>query len=124
MTPPVCNAHGVYQPHESLTLACDRRGWRGMPTAELELAFLGTHWIYSVAFPLLQGDSWGRCEPLTDSREGAPYARRAHSREAAIEAACASLRKDLSARAQQPGDARRIVQGLDTLRPVQMERAL
>lgn len=124
MTALRCNAHGVYEPHEVLNLPADRKGWRGMDTAEIELAFLGTHWIYSVSFQLMQGDSWGRCEPLSDTMDGSPYARRAHSREAAIAAACARLRADLSDRASQPGDARRIIQWVETLRPIQMELAL
>lgn len=111
-----CNEHGVYAPDEVLALQREVKGWRGMPTAEIELRNLGGHWIWSASFQLMQGDHLGSCEPLVDREP-----RRAADRHAALYCAKAQLLQRLSERAKEPGDARRIMIWLDGLERAQGE---
>ncbi|WP_447724674.1 hypothetical protein [Sphingomonas koreensis] len=110
------NAHGIYEPTENLALPRDVKGWRGCNTADIDLANLGTHWIWSTGFQLMNGDCWGSAGPLwNDERHSAP------TRDAAIDAASADLRARLVSRSDEYADVRRIMAWLDRLQPVQME---
>lgn len=109
-----CNAHGVYEADETLTLPRDVKGWRGCPTAEIELRCLGDYWIWSICFQLMGGDHAGSAQPLCDHER---Y--RAPDRLAALYCARAELAKRLEERAKEPGDARRIMVWLDSLNPAQ-----
>lgn len=114
MGEPSCNQHGVYEAQERLVLARDTKGWRGLPTAEIEMCQLPEGWLWATSFQLMQGDCCGSASPLSLN-----HGRLAPSREVAIEAAVAHL----SARmAKQDGqDARRIVAWLETLQPDQLD---
>lgn len=111
------NEHGVYEADETLELARPVKGWRGMGLAEIKMADLGTHWIWETGFQMHSGDFWGRGGPLTNHE---PY--RAPTREDAIRAASADLRKSLSERAGSgDADARAVLVWLDTLIPDQLD---
>ena len=114
MTGNRCNDAGVYEPDEVMTLERDVKGWRGMPTAEIELRDLGTHWIWSASFALMDGDHLGHGQPLCDE---ARY--RSPDRASALYRAKAYLVRTLEKRAHRPGDARRIMIWIDTLSPAQ-----
>lgn len=111
-----CNEHGVYQPDERLTLPRPVKGWRGGPIGEIDLADLGTHWIWATGFQLWGADCWGASSPLCDRDR---Y--RAPSRDAAIQAACAYLRAKVGPRAGECKEAKAIVAWLDTLIPDQLD---
>lgn len=114
------NAHGVYAPHEVLTLPCDRKGWRGVETARIKLADLGGYWIWTTSFQMHSGDCLGSSSPLMDdTRDGVPNSSRAPTRDAAIERASARLRRTLEPRAKEYADARAVLAWLETLRPAQ-----
>lgn len=117
-----CNKFGVYQPDETLELPRPDKGWRGGPIAEIDLADMGTHWIWSTGFQMWSGDMWGSSSPLMDL-EPTPYSTcRAPTREAAIELASAQLRKNLTKRADEGDrDARAVLTWLDTLIPDQFD---
>lgn len=112
------NDHGVYEPGELLTHDLDKKGWQGVPVAEIALIDLGDRWLWSADFHLYSdADSWGHGEPLTDWPS-----HRAANRAAAIEAAAAFYRNKLTERAGKGSrDCRRILAWLDTLQPVQAE---
>lgn len=107
-----CNQFGVHEADETLVLPFDRKGWRGVPTAEIELRDLGTHWIWSASYCLMSGDHQGHFSPLTDHPR---Y--RQPTRQEALDAARADLRAPMDGRDSR--DAKRIVQWLEGLNPVQ-----
>ncbi len=117
-----CNENGVYQADETLELPRAVKGWRGGPIAEIDLADMGTHWIWSTGFQMWGGDMWGSSSPLMDL-EPTPFSTcRAPTREAAIELASAQLRKNLAKRAEEGDrDARAVIAWLDTLIPDQLD---
>lgn len=112
-----CNEHGVYQALERLELPPRPvKGRKGGPIAEIDLAFIGPHWIWATGFQLWGGDCWGASSPLCDRDN---Y--RAGSREAAIDAAATYLRRKIGPRAGECRDAAAIVGWLDTLIPDQLD---
>lgn len=112
-----CNEHGVYAADEILDLPRAVKGWCGMGLAEIRLVDLGTHWIWATGFQMHSGDFWGSGGPLTNHD---PY--KAPTREAAIEAASANLRKSLSTRAEGGDrDASAVMAWLDSLIPNQLD---
>ena len=110
------NRHGVRTPQERLQLPRDMKSWRGCSVAEIELADLGTHWIWATGFQMMTGDCWGSGGPLVDHPS-----HRSSTREAAIEAASAHLREKVGKRVGTYPDARRIMDWLDGLRPAQSD---
>lgn len=117
-----CNEHGVYEADETLELPRAVKGWCGMGLADIKLANLGTHWIWATGFQMHSGDFWGCASPLSD-HEPTPHSNhRASSREEAIKAASAELRKHMSKRAAKgDSDARAVMAWLDTLIPDQLD---
>ncbi|GEM_PF-4162827 len=112
-----CNEHGVFTPDEVLELPRPVKGWRGMGLAEIRLADLGAHWIWATGFQMHSGDFWGRGGPLMDNE---PY--RTPTRQDAIAAASANLRKSLFKRADEGDrDASAVMAWLDTLIPDQLD---
>jgi hypothetical protein len=116
-----CNEIGVYEPDERLSLSRPVKNWRGGPLGEIRLANLGTHWIWATSFQLWSGDCWGSSSPLMDVDHTPHTNHRAPTRETAIEAASARLRKSLSDRATSCRDARAVIEWLDTLVPDQLD---
>lgn len=117
-----CNEHGVYTADEVLELPRPVKGWRGMGLAEIRLADLGTHWIWATGFQMHSSDFLGSSSPLTN-HEPTPYSNcRAATRQDAIAAASANLRKSLSKRAAEGDrDAAAVMAWLDTLIPNQLD---
>lgn len=113
------NENGVYEPQECLTLPRDVKGWKGMPTAEIELIDLGPYWLWATRFQLMHGDLWGSASPLIDDCPRRFMSRRAPTREAAVDAAGAYLRERIGPRSGESADARRIIAWLDELHPAQ-----
>lgn len=118
---PVPNAHGVYEPQETLFLARTVKGWRGCNLADIKLVDLGTHWIWATDFQMYTGDHSGSGSPLMDLPPGRRLNCRAPTRQAAIEAACAELRRRLEPRAVECKDARAVIEWLDSLIPNQLD---
>jgi len=114
-----CNENGVYEPDERFELPMPKKGWRGCPLAEIEIADLGTHWIWAVSYQMMTGNCAGRGSPLTDFDR--PWGTsRAPTRDAAIAAATADLRISMMKRGD-CRDARAVLAWLDTLRPAQLD---
>lgn len=86
MTP---NAHGVYEAGERLVLPFARKGWRGVPLAEIRVAHTDEGWRAAASFAFMTGNHWGSSSPI--SRHSHPYA----SRDEAVNAAAARLRDRL-----------------------------
>src|SRR5690606_9938065 len=107
---------------ETLELPRMVKGWRGVPTAEISLADMGSHWIWTTSFQMHSGDFWGSSSPLMDLEPTPVPTCRAPTRAAAIEAASAKLRKCLSGRADEGDrDASAVITWLDTLIPDQLD---
>lgn len=113
-----CNEHGVYEADEVLALPLPKKGWRGLPLADIRLADLGDHWIWATGYQLHSGDWSGASNPLTDGHSS----HQAPSREAAVEAASAYLRARLAKHAAEGhADAVAIVGWLASLNPAQLD---
>ncbi len=111
-----CNENGVYTADETLELPRPKKGWNGVPIAEIDLVDLGTHWLWATGFQLWGSDFWGASSPLCD-RDG--Y--RSESREAAIASASAYLRRKVGSRVSECTDARAIIAWIDALIPDQLD---
>ena len=103
-----------HEPTERIILPRAKPGWCGVGLAEINLADLGTHWIWSIGFQMHTGDMWGSGGPLWDG-DG----HRAPTRDDAIAAASDALRAKLGGRVAEYPDARAVIGWLDTLRPDQ-----
>lgn len=103
---------------ETLELPRAKKGWRGVPIAEIKLADRGDHWIWAVSHAMFSGDYSGSFSPLRDDPE-----HRADSRDAALAAASARLRSRMEPRAAEYPDARAILAWLAALhlKPVQID---
>ncbi|TKD50562.1 hypothetical protein [Sphingomonas baiyangensis] len=113
MTAGAKNMFGVYTPHEVLTLERDRKGWRGLPVASIELLHDSSGWRSAINYQFMHGDCAGHGEPLTDRSPHYP------SRDAAIAGAAERLRP--AAARRDDGDARKVLAWLDELQPAQAD---
>lgn len=117
---PIPNKHGVYtEPTEHLFLPRNVKGWRGVNTADIKLADLGTHWIWATSFQMYGGDCHGSSSPLMDI-ETPVRTCRAPTREAAIAAASDELRRRMEPKTD-VADARAVLAWLDSLNPDQLD---
>lgn len=115
-----CNEHGVYEADETMELPRAVKGWQGMGIAEIKLADLGAYWIWATGYQMFTGNWEGAFSPLSDHPRFAEN--RMPTREAAIEAASAYLRKRLGSRAVEgDADARAVMAWLDCLIPNQLD---
>jgi hypothetical protein len=114
-----CNARGVYEPDERLSLPRPTKGWRGCNLADIEIANLGEYWIWATCFAMHTGDCHGSASPLVDDGERPWMSHRSPSREAAIDAAASNLRDRLAPRSEHCADARAVLVWLDSLNPAQ-----
>lgn len=105
---PQPNAHGVYEPGETLSLPRQVKGWQGGNLADIEIINLGRYWLWAASYQLHGGDWRGSAAPLKD---GAAY--RQPTRAGAIAAAATCLRQLLED--HDNADARRIIAWLDGL---------
>lgn len=116
-----CNANGVYEADERLSLQRATKGWRGCNLADIKLANLGAYWIWATSFQMHTGDCHGSSSPLWDHEPTQFSNPRAPSREAAIEAASAELGRRLTPRSEHCADARAVLAWLGTLNPAQAD---
>jgi hypothetical protein len=115
-----CNAYGVYEPDERLSLPRPAKGWRGCNLADIRLGNLGEYWIWATSFQMHTGDCHGSSSPLMDTPHRRGLSCRAPTRESALDAAASYLRERLTKRAEHCGEARAVLAWLDTLNPAQL----
>lgn len=108
------NRHGIYSDDaaECLTLPRKRKGWQGMPIAEIRLLAIDGGWLESAAYDTQAGDCRGGGYGLAKKWGFFP------TRSAALDKAMAYLRK--GAAGSDSPDCRAIIAWLDTLIPDQL----
>ncbi|AYJ85764.1 hypothetical protein D3Y57_06995 [Sphingomonas paeninsulae] len=107
------NDCGVYTPHETLELPMPRKGWRGMPLADIDLVQTPEGWRSCFGYQFMTGDCCGRGSPLTDHDRAFP------TRELAVSHSATALRKIAARRADR--EAKLVLEWLDNLEPVQAD---
>lgn len=108
------NDCGVYTDREVIELPSTRKG---MPLAEIRLAFTDAGWRATCAFSFTTGSWWGSSSPIMDYDP--PFA----TREAAIAHAAADLRRSMEARCIEESMHRQramILAWVDDLLPAQL----